>query len=72
MWLAGYPGTRAFPWLDQGVFGRIGAEMGIINHLDNRWNAGHVSPSDNPIVLGLHGFPDRYEAMKREVEKIRK
>ena len=71
MWLAGYPGTRTFPWLDQGVFGRIGAEMGIINHLDNRWNAGHVSPSDNPIVLGLHGFPDRYEAMKREVEKIR-
>src|SRR5271157_4985496 len=59
-WLAGYPGTRDFPWLDQGVFGIVGARLGIINHLDNKYNAGHVSPSTNPIVMGLHGLRDRY------------
>ena len=69
-WLAGYPGTRDFPWLDQGVFGNVGAEMGIINKLDNAWNAGHVSPSDHPVVLGLHGLRDRYATMKRLVKEL--
>jgi hypothetical protein len=69
-WLAGYPGTRDFPWLDQGVFGIVGAEMGIINKLDNKWNAGHVSPSDHPVVLGLHGLRDRYATMKQKIEEL--
>jgi hypothetical protein len=68
LWLAGFPGTQEFPWLDQGVFGQIGAEQGIINKLDNRWNAGHVSPSDHMIVHGLHGFPKRYKNILRSVE----
>ena len=69
-WLAGYPGTRQFPWLDQGVFGIVGERMGIINHLDNRFNAGHVSPSDHPVVLGLHGLRNRYETMKQKINEL--
>ena len=69
-WLAGYPGTQEFPWLDQGVFGRVGAEMSIINKLDNKFNAGHVSPSDHPVVLGLHGLRDRYSTMKQKIVEL--
>ena len=52
------------------MFGNVGAEMGIINKLDNAWNAGHVSPSDHPVVLGLHGLRDRYATMKRLVKEL--
>jgi hypothetical protein len=72
-WLAGHPGTRDFGthgWLELGVFNRLGTEMGIIARLDNKFNAGHVSPSDNPVVLGLHGFPDRYESMKARMKEL--
>ena len=69
-WLAGYPGTPDFPWWEQGVFGRVGTEMGIINKLDNRFNAGHVSPSDHPVVLGLHGLRDRYSTMKQKIKEL--
>lgn len=66
-WLSKYPGIKDFPWWEQGEFNKLGKSMDIINHLDNRWNAGHVSPSSNPIVMGLHGIPDRLEAMQKIV-----
>lgn len=66
-WLAQYPGTKEFAWYEQGVFNKLGAEMDIINHLDNRWNAGHVSKSDCPVVAGLHGIPNRFEAIQNVV-----
>jgi hypothetical protein len=68
-WLARAPGTADFPWWEQGIFNKLGTKMGIIEHLDNKWNAGHVSPSDRPIVMGLHGIPDRIGAIKEAVTR---
>jgi hypothetical protein len=69
-WLSQRPGLPDNPWWEQGVFNRLGRERNIINKLDNRWNAGHVSPSDHPVVLGLHGFPDRYVSMKKRLKEL--
>jgi hypothetical protein len=73
-WIAGYPGTSwsSFPLVfEQGVFNIIGEEMGIINRLDNKWNAEcGVSPSDHPAVFGFHGFPDLYNNMKKKLENL--
>lgn len=71
LWLAGYPGSKEFPWYEQGVFNILGTEMDIIHKLDNKWNGGHVSPSDHPVVLGLHGIPERIEAIIAAVEKAK-
>ena len=69
-WLAGYPGDKRFPWLEQGTLNRLGAKRGIINRIDNKWNAGHVSPAENKVVWGLHGMPDRLGHMKLAVEEV--
>ena len=69
-WLLQFPGSPDNPWWDQGVFNSLGRARNIINQLDNKWNAGHVSPSDKPVVLGLHGFPDRYVAMQRKMKEL--
>jgi hypothetical protein len=69
-WLSQFPGQAPFPWWEQGVLNRLGTKRGILNKLDNAWNAGHVSPAEHKIVWGLHGIPDRLEAMKRAMAEI--
>ena len=76
MWLQARPGQgyNNFPltW-EQGAFRIVGDEMDIINRLDNKWNAENgVSPSDHPVVLGFHGFPDLYNNMKITLEALEK
>jgi hypothetical protein len=70
-WLSKYPGKPDFPWWEQGEFNKLGKLRGVINHLDNKWNAGHVSPSDQMVVWGLHGIPDRLDAMRKAVESVK-
>ena len=66
-WISQKPGQTLskFPLCyEQGAFRIIGDEMGVINRLDNQWNAeAGVSPSDHPVVLGFHGFKDVYGCM---------
>jgi glycosyltransferase involved in cell wall biosynthesis len=72
-WLAQFPGTTEFPWWEQGVFNRLGAEQNIINRLDAAWNSvNYVNSCPHPVILGFHGFPDRYNAMKEALAKLEK
>jgi hypothetical protein len=69
-WLASLPGIPDFPWWEQGVFNKLGLEMKIIERLDNKWNAENgVSPSNHPVVLGFHGFPDQLGAIKETISR---
>ena len=70
-WLAKKPGDGFdhFPltW-EQGIFNVLGKKMEIIHRLDNRWNAENgVSPSDEPVVKGFHGYPNQLEAIRDAV-----
>jgi hypothetical protein len=69
-WLAKRPGSSEWPWWENGEFNILGKKMDIINCLDNSWNAGHVSPSDHPVVMGLHGLPDRLESIKKRMQEL--
>ena len=59
-------------WWEQGVMNVLGRATGTLKKIDNRWNAGHVSPSDSPVIYGLHGLPDRLENIQLRVEEARK
>jgi hypothetical protein len=72
-WLSAYPGDLAgWPAVyEQGAFITLGKQAGIINRLDNRWNAEEgVSPSTIPVVLGFHGFPDLYNNMSKTLADL--
>ena len=69
-WLSKWPGKPDWPWFDNGEFNILARDCNVIERIDNKWNAGHVSPSDHPVVLGLHGFPDRYEAIKTKMKEL--
>jgi hypothetical protein len=72
-WLSAYPGV-SIGWpvvYEQGTFMTLGKEWGIINRLNNRWNAEEgVSPSNNPVILGFHGFPDLYNNMQKTLAEL--
>jgi hypothetical protein len=76
-WITYYPGEKMshFPLTrEQGAFRTLGDEMGIINKLDNKWNAEDgVSPSDHPVVLGFHGFHEQtYPCMQKILLELEK
>jgi hypothetical protein len=75
-WISMYPGLPDGQWpivCEQGVYNVLGREMGVINSLDPKWNAeAGVSPSDHPVVMGFHGFPDLHKWMRKALAGLEK
>jgi glycosyltransferase involved in cell wall biosynthesis len=70
-WLKEFPGKPDFPWFEQGVFNRLGEDMGIIHTLGAEWNSvDYVNPHPHPIIMGFHGYQDRLNVMKTALAKL--
>ena len=70
-WLARFPGTREFPWYEQGEFNKLGEEMGIIQTVGAEYNCvDYVNPHPKPIIMGFHGYGDRLNVMKAAMKKL--
>jgi hypothetical protein len=70
-WLAGFPGSTEFPWLEQGVFNILGNAADIIYRLGAEWNSvDYVNPCPHPVIMGFHGYADRLRVMQEALKKL--
>lgn len=72
-WIDAYPPPND-GWLEQGIFNRLGREMGTVVTLSDKWNATiDVSMVPDAVVLGFHGQgnpENRYNVMRAAMERL--